>query len=223
MRDPRDVLPVEVDDLLRSTDAKARGDAWERVVAKFSRLILRVTHKALKQRDDAMDAYVFVLDHLVADDYRRIRTYAADGRCKFTTWLVVVTQRAGQDFVRHKYGRKSETNGKTPVDSDDVRRQLAREMNLVVDPATVPDENGAAPDAAIRAQQLLQILKEAISELPIEDRLLLKLKYGDDLPASAIARFLGWSSPFDVYHRLDFLKKLLRYKLRLRGVDERNP
>jgi DNA-directed RNA polymerase specialized sigma24 family protein len=45
-----------------------------------------------------MDGYAYVLEALRSDDYRRLRAYAADGRSKFSTWLVVVARRLCLDL-----------------------------------------------------------------------------------------------------------------------------
>ena len=50
MRLPADVMPGEVGELLRSQSPAERDDAWTRLVAAHSRLILRVTHSALQHQ-----------------------------------------------------------------------------------------------------------------------------------------------------------------------------
>lgn len=55
-----------------------------------------------------MDRYAHVLDKLQVDDFRRLRTFVADGRGKFTTWLTVVVRRICLDHHRQRYGRVRE-------------------------------------------------------------------------------------------------------------------
>jgi len=55
--------------------------------------------------DTAMDGYADVLEALRRDDFRRLRGCAADGRSKFTTWLMVVTRRLLLDSPRRPPSR----------------------------------------------------------------------------------------------------------------------
>jgi len=111
MRDASDVVPDELRQLLRAEDAPGREAAWSGLIARYNALLLHVARTVAVNREDAMDAYALVLGELRADDFRRLRSYAGDGRSKFTTWLVVVVQRICLDFVRQRYGRRRRRPG----------------------------------------------------------------------------------------------------------------
>jgi len=85
--------------------------AWRAFVAEYSRLLIHVARSVTANHDDAMDAYAFVLEQLRVDQCRRLREFAADPRCKLSTWLVVVARRLCMDLYRHRYGR---TRGEDP-------------------------------------------------------------------------------------------------------------
>ena len=86
-------FPPELSGLLDSRDALSKEEAWQRFVNRHSRLLLTTARETCADYDDGMERYAFLLDELKQDDFRRLRKYLADGRGKFTTWLVVVARR----------------------------------------------------------------------------------------------------------------------------------
>ena len=225
MRDASDVVPDELRQLLRAEDVTGREAAWSGLVARYNALLLHVARTVAVDREDAMDAYALVLEELRAEDFRRLRSYAGDGRSKFTTWLVVVVQRICLDFVRRRYGRRRETV------RQDVRvgrkrlsrRQLHELLSAPADLTLVIDENGPPPDIPLREQELQRHLATALSELRVEDRLLLKLRFEDGLTAREIATLLGWPTQFHVYRQLNALTGDLRHRLAARGIESSSP
>src|SRR5258707_5460889 len=112
-----DGLPQELAQLLNASDSPTRDAAWEAFLTTHSRLLLHTARSLNRDHDAAMDGYAYVLEALRESDYRRLRAYAADGRSKFSTWLVVVTRRICLDFHRRRYGRARDTG----VDPREVR------------------------------------------------------------------------------------------------------
>src|SRR5688500_7712225 len=98
-------LPIKLRNLLEAAEGNAREHAWTEFLESYSRLILFVAHRTPGDYDVVMDRYAFVVERLRELNYRRLRTYAADGRGKFTTWLMVVTRRLCVDHNRLKHGR----------------------------------------------------------------------------------------------------------------------
>jgi RNA polymerase sigma factor (sigma-70 family) len=223
MREPTDILPDEIARFLHGETHDSREDSWSNFLARHNRLLLRVAYAAAPNREDAMDAYAVVLEQLREHDGRRLRTYRADGRSKFTTWLVVVARRICVDYLRQKYGRY--VPGARHEGSVDRAARLAL-VELVggeVDPAIIADDRAEAPDGAIRTQELTAKLDAAVRELSNDDRLLLKLRFEDDLSASAIAQLVGFPTVFHVYRRLNAILADLRARLSARGVESAQP
>ena len=217
-----ETLPPEVSGLLGASDPAAREAAWAGFVNLHSRLLLHVARAVVRDYDAAMDAYAYLLEQLRFDDYHRLRAYAADGRSKFTTWLVVVAQRLCLDYYRHRYGRPRGDSG------DDMRGRAGRRrlVDLLaehVDLGTIPDTTNPRPDAALLVAERMQSLLAALATLDPRDSLLLKLRFEDDLSAREITALLRFPTPFHVYRRLNTLFTLLRGKLRGRGVDGAAP
>ena len=99
-------------------------------------------------------------------------------------------------------------------------------MNLtgiVFDLTQLPEPTGHGPERELRNTQLQHALDACLGELPPDDRLLLKLRFEDDLSAQAIAPVLGLPSPFHVYRRIKAVCLQLRRRLVERGVEDSTP
>lgn len=215
-------VPYELTHLLDHLEPSARDDAWTAFVQANSKLILYVARSLGGDHDDVMDRYAWVLDQLRRDDFHRLRAYGADGRGKFTTWLVVVVRRLCLDHRREKYGRaRSDDEGR-----EDGRRMRERLVDLVSDGPELTelvDTSAGGPEERLRALQLDDALKSAVATLEPNDRLLLRLRFEDELSASQIARLMSCRSQFDVYRRLRYVLDTLRTALVRHGVGDPEP
>ncbi len=217
-----ETVPPEVSGLLSASEPAAREAAWAGFVKVHSRLLLHVARTVGREYDTAMDAYAYLLEQLRLDDYHRLRAYSADGRSKFTTWLVVVARRLCLDHYRHRYGRPRGNSGDT-LAGRAGRRRLVDLLAEHVDLGTIPDMTSPPPDAALLLAERMRTLVAALATLDPRDCLLLKLRFEDDLSAREITALLRFPTPFHVYRRLSTLFTLLRGKLRDRGVDGAMP
>ena len=203
--------------LLNAPDPPTRDAAWDAFVAAHSRLLLHTARSLNRDHDAAMDGYAYVLEALRSEDYRRLRAYAADGRSKFSTWLVVVARRLCLDFHRKRYGRAREV----APESRELRVARRRLVDLVsseIDPDLSPSDTD--PAIELHARDRTSALEGALRALPARDRLLHALRFEEDLSAREIAQLMGFPTPFHVYRRLNAVLADLRQALRRRGVDE---
>jgi RNA polymerase sigma factor (sigma-70 family) len=213
-------LPHSLTSLLEAQAPNDADQAWRAFVAEHSRIVLHVCRSVWHPHDDAMDAYAQVLEHLRADDFRRLREFARSPRCRVTTWLVVVARRICLDLYRRRYGRPAGD------DAADARRERRRLQDLVAEelelhePATADADE---TDAPLRQSELYDALQRALAQLPPRDLLVLKLRFVDDLAAQEIARVLAFPSPFHVYRRLNALFAELRSVLHRSGVESAAP
>lgn len=213
-------LPPEVAALLHAGDGPARDAAWERFVAVHTRLLLHVTRTMVRDPDRAMDAYAWLLERLREKDVHRLRGFAADGRSTFTTWLVVVARRMCVDWHRHEGGRtRSSPNGpRPPPDGQLLRRRL---LALAGEPVPLEGlrDNSTPQDISLDRAEVHEALVAALQSLPPSDRLLLSLRFEDELKAQEIARVMRFPSQFHVYRRLDHVLRILRAFLNNQGID----
>jgi RNA polymerase sigma factor (sigma-70 family) len=217
-------LPAELARLLASPDDLSREKAWRVFLDTFSPLILHAARSASAGYDEGMDAYAAALDGLRANDYRKLRGYSADPRSKFSTWLVVVVRRICIDVQREKFGRTSPKEKADGIsDERAARRRLATLTSTAIELESLPDSRGERPDQDVREKDLHEQLESALSDLDERDRLLLTLRFVDDLPARRIAELQGWPDQMAVYRRINQLTAQLKQKLVARGVDSPIP
>jgi RNA polymerase sigma factor (sigma-70 family) len=214
-------LPIVVARLLDSSDTAARDAAWGDFVAAHSRLIFHVARGFGGERDAIMDRYTYVLDQLRANDYRRIRAFVADGRSEFSTWLVVVAQHACLDHRRQRYGRVRRVDDRSTVNDEDraARRRLVDLISADVDLSSITDGTRNGEDA-IREAELYNALDAAIETLPPRDRLMVKLRFEDELPMSELSRNLGFANRFQAHRHLAEILAVLRRALERSGVSD---
>ena len=118
--------PAELAALLQARDAESRERAWGKFLDRYSRLILHGARSLGSDYDAVMDRYTLIVEQLRDGDFRRLRSYVADGRGKFTTWLTVVVRRICLDHHRQRYGRARE-GVRTQVEGAQGRAARRRE------------------------------------------------------------------------------------------------
>ena len=205
--------------LLTAPDPPTRDAAWDAFVAAHSRLLLHTARSLNHDHDAAMDGYAYVLEALRENEYRRLRAYAADGRSKFSTWLVVVARRLCLDFHRRRYGRARDPS----VEGREARATRRRLVDLVgeeLDLAGSSARSAADPDAELQVRERLGALDAALRGLSPGDRLLLTLRFEEDLSAREIGQVMDFATPFHVYRRLNAVLEAVRQSLRRRGVED---
>jgi RNA polymerase sigma factor (sigma-70 family) len=214
-------LPPELSELLDAPDVRARNAAWHDFTQTYSKLLLHTAHSLGGGYDAAMDRYSYVLEQLQRDDFRRLRGYAADGRSKFSTWLVVVARRLCLDYTRQRYGRVR--GGTAADDLHERRRRLANLVGEQIDLTRLQDAAAPDPERVLSAREIHDVLASALERLEPRDRLLIRLRFEDELSAQEIASMLKLPSPFHVYRRLSHLFSVLRRTLLREGVQDPVP
>jgi RNA polymerase sigma factor (sigma-70 family) len=171
-----------------------------------------------------MDRYAYILEQLRSDNFRRLRAFVADGRSEFSTWLVVVAQRICLDHYRHQYGRNRHLANADDRDEDvAARRRLVDLIGADVDLSTLSDSRVADQDEALRVADIYAALETVLEQLDPSERLLLKLRFEDDLPVAEIAHNLSLPTRFHVYRRLATVLERLRRELGRSGITDPVP
>jgi len=75
----------------------------------------------------------------------------------------------------------------------------------------------------VRETELYAALESAIDELPPRDRLMIKLKFEDDLPMAELSRNLGYRNRFSAHRRLTEVLQALRRALERAGIRDAVP
>jgi RNA polymerase sigma factor (sigma-70 family) len=216
-------VPPELSALLAASTDPDRERAWTGFVQTFTAAMLRVAGSLGGDADLVMDRYAFVLERLRADDCRRLRAYVRPGAGDFALWLIVVVRRLCLDHHRERYGRSREPTGRPPESSRVSRRRLVDLVADQTDPALLAAPGHAAPNEVMARADRTQALATAMDGLTPADRLLLRLRFDDDLPAREIAQLMHFPTVFHVYRRLDRVLRCLRVTLHQLGVREAEP
>jgi RNA polymerase sigma factor (sigma-70 family) len=206
--------------LLAAVDESAREQAWALFVERYSLLLLHAARSTGCSYDGAMDRYAYILDQLRRDDFKRLRRFDPDGPSTFSTWLVVVARRVCIDLHRQRYGRPVPADGSHEDQGRSDRRHLEDLVSDSEELAGIPDSSRATITTEYTARERDSALKRVLDTLEPGDRLLVKLRFEEDLTAREIAEVLGFPSPGSVYRRLETVVASLRGKLELAGIEQ---
>jgi RNA polymerase sigma factor (sigma-70 family) len=214
------VAPLELGQLLQASTQTVRDAAWEELIARHTRLILAVARSFGGGSDEAMDRYTFVLGKLRESDFRRLRTYRSDAGARFSTWLTITTRRLCLDYHRAVYGRaRGEKNSDGSLLLRMIRRNLLEPAADDRALATIADGGAVSAEWRTVVDERDGILREELEKLSAGDRLLLALRFEDELPAARIASIVALPNQFSVYRQLNSALARLRLALESRGID----
>ncbi|MEO8577993.1 MAG: sigma-70 family RNA polymerase sigma factor [Gemmatimonadales bacterium] len=205
-------------EMLLSTEPPSE-DAWALFAREYSPLLLHVARSTARDRDEAMDAYTFLLEKLRENGARRLRAYTADPRSKFTTWLVVVSQRLCVDHYRARYGRTRDEESSDERCRLGLRRRIENLDGVAEFENNIPDENSSSAADELEKSELSEELRAVLASLEPADRLLISMRFDDGLSAAEIAGILRYPSQFHVYRRLNSVLAELRAALEGRGYE----
>jgi RNA polymerase sigma factor (sigma-70 family) len=208
-------LPTALEFLLARRDDTSRAQAWAEFLAGCSDLLIRVARIMGGDDDAVMDRYAFILDALSRDDYRRLRAYVNDGKSSFETWLAVVARRLCMDEYRGRYGRAQGDN-EVAAERRSTRRNLTDLVGNELGLDELPGRSDAVPDTALEQKEW----RAALAQLDTEDRVILRLRFEDDVSVPEIARLLRLGSPFALYRRLKRILATLRKALESGGISD---
>ncbi|MBM4188058.1 MAG: sigma-70 family RNA polymerase sigma factor [Gemmatimonadetes bacterium] len=215
--------PPELGILLDGAEPVRVEAAWSALLDRYSRLLLKSVGTLGGDADARMDRYAYVVGELRRDNFRRLRGYRVDATSGFGAWLTVVARRLALDHERTRYGRGDRGDGSDEARAiRAARRRLTELVGSAIDLEVLPDQRSdAARDLAER--QVREVLESCLAGLDSRDRLLVRLRFEDDVPVRQIAVVMGFPTVFHVYHRLRAVLDTLRRELGERGVEGVDP
>lgn len=217
---PRPAPPAELAALLAAATEPEREEAWEGFVRAYTAQLLRVARSLGGDPDSVMDRYAFVLDRLSDDECRRLRAYVRPGAGDFVLWLTVVTRRLCLDHYRHRYGRSRADGGAGHAAERAGRRRLVDLVAEKADPMLLAAPRREGPDKVLDRADRERALRMALARLTPSDRLMLQLRFAEEMSAREIAGLMRFPTVFHVYRRLDKVLRELRGTLGELGVED---
>jgi RNA polymerase sigma-70 factor, ECF subfamily len=166
---------VHEDEHLVVAAAKA-GDvaAFEDLVGRYERKILRLTRNITGNKEDAEDA----MQDAFLKSYTNLHHFQGDSR--FYTWLVRIA--VNESLMKLRKRRPGEFSIDEVPDNDDI---MPREL----------DDWGPNPEQRCAQEELRGIVNEAIEKLPPDFRTVLVLRDMEELSTEDTASLLGMSVP----------------------------
>jgi RNA polymerase sigma factor (sigma-70 family) len=212
--------PLVLGELLHSSDSVEREAAWEALISRHTRLLLAVARSFRGGHDEVMERYAYILGKLRESDFHRLRTFDPAAGASFSTWLAASARRLCLDHHRSVYGRQRPT---LIADRSEtlrtLRRSLVDSLGAEIDADLLPDSSALGADAQAVLAERNALLAAELVRLTPRERLILALRFQDELSASRIAKVLGLATPFNVYRRLNSILNRLRAGLIARGLD----
>jgi len=117
-----------VEPWLVELNAGRREAAWDAFLDRYRGLVFAAIRHYVHDHDDVMDVFAWVCEGLRKDDFRRLRSYAAESahRARFTTWLVTVVRHLSVDWLRRRDGRPRP--GSAAATLPEVQRRICEEV-----------------------------------------------------------------------------------------------
>lgn len=210
---------LKLGQLLHASNDTVREAAWEELIAQHTRLILAVARSFGGDSDEAMDRYALILEKLRESDFRRLRTFRPDAGARFSTWLTVAARRFCLDYHRARYGRVRVASSDESALLRKLRRKLTDDDGDGRALETVADQSIRSGEVEAVTRERDSIVRDELKKLTAQERLLLALRFDNDLSAARIAAIVGSSSQFSVYRQLNSILARLRVALESRGIE----
>jgi len=212
--------PLVLGELLHTSDSVEREAAWEVLISRHTRLLLAVARSFRGGHDEVMERYSYILGKLRESDFHRLRTFDPEAGASFSTWLAASARRLCLDYHRSVYGRQRPTLATDRSETlRTLRRSLVDSLGAEIDADLLPDSATLAADAQAVLAERNRLLAAELFRLTPRERLILALRFQDELSASRIAAILGLPTPFNVYRQLNSILARLRAGLTARGLD----
>jgi RNA polymerase sigma factor (sigma-70 family) len=196
----RDISRLDISRLLGELASPSPTEAWREFLEDYAPVLQQVVHLFETETDAAADCLLFICEHLASDQFRRLRKFRSDGPASFPTWLRAVARNLCVDWHRKTRGRLRD--GAYP----DRPIGEALEDHWLSDPH---------PDPEMRAASLEResSLRRMVARLPDHERLLIRLRFDQELTLDQIARLTGLKDAQTVDRRLRQILDSLRESL----------
>jgi RNA polymerase sigma-70 factor, ECF subfamily len=178
-RDARQAAVKISDDHALVRDAQG-GDrlAFEELVRRYDREVLRIALNLVHRTEDARDIY----QESFLRVYRNLHRFRFE--CSFYTWLYRIVTNVSLDYLRRRSSRR-EDQAPASEDQDSVSRDFFDRQ-----PET---RAGSNPERTVLGDELGRHIQQAIDRLSPRERVVFELKHYQGLKLRVIGEMLGTS------------------------------
>ena len=163
--------------LVRKAQAGDR-QAFEELVRRYDREVLRLALNLVHRAEDARDIY----QESFLRAYRNLHRFRFE--CGFYTWLYRIVTNVGLDHLRRKTSRR-EDQAPVPEEHEGGTRDFFDRQ---------PEPSASAnPEKLLLGQELGRHIQEAMKRLSPRERMVFELKHNQGLRLRAIGEMLGTS------------------------------
>jgi RNA polymerase sigma-70 factor, ECF subfamily len=168
---------AEEHDLVRNAQAGDRL-AFEELVRRYDREVLRLALNLVHRAEDARDIYQEAFMRV----YKNLHRFRFE--CSFYTWLYRIVTNVALDHLRRRTSRK-EDQAPVPEDSEATTRDFFDRQ---------PEVRAAAnPERNLLGQELGEHIAAALNHLSARERMVFEMKHYQGLKLRAIGDMLGTS------------------------------
>jgi RNA polymerase sigma-70 factor, ECF subfamily len=168
---------AEEHSLIRKAQAGDRL-AFEELVSRYDKDVLRLAMNLVRRREDAPDIY----QESFLRVYRNLDRFRFE--CSFYTWLYRIVTNVGLDHLRRRSSRR-EDQAPASEEADGTARDFFDRQ---------PEQSAAAnPERALLGQELGEQIAEAMKRLSPRERIVFEMKHSHGMKLRAIGDLLGTS------------------------------
>lgn len=168
---------AEEHELVRKSQAGDRL-AFEELVRRYDREVLRLALNIVHRKEDARDIY----QESFLRVYRNLHRFRFE--CSFYTWLYRIVTNVGLDHLRRRSTRR-EDQAPAPEPSEGGVRDFFDQQAEVKDSAN--------PEKQLLGQEISDRLREAMKHLSPRERMVFEMKHYQGMRLRAIGDSLGTS------------------------------
>ena len=172
------VRAVDEQSLIREAQAGKRA-AFEELVHRYDRDVLRLALNLLQRPEDARDVY----QEAFLKVYRNLHRFRFE--CTFYTWLYRIVTNVCLDHLRRRNSRPEVQAPEAEIEGDAVPTDFfdrQREISAAVD-----------PERRLMGQEIGRHIAAALDMLSPRERMVFELKHYQGLKLRAIGEMLGTS------------------------------
>jgi RNA polymerase sigma-70 factor (ECF subfamily) len=153
--------------------------AFEELVRRYDREVLRLAINLVHRAEDARDIY----QESFLKVYRNLHRFRFE--CSFYTWLYRITTNVALDFLRRRTSHKEDQAPVLPDEPESSTRDFFDRQAEV--------RAASNPEKTVLGQELGERIQEAMKTLSARERTVFELKHHQGLRLRAIGELLGTS------------------------------